>query len=88
MSLGLKGRAAQPPTWKGAVSGAVWPRVEVRLALKASGLQLVGLRVKSGRETLTATERTSTGMPVQDLGQGVGDRAALGGVRSRREGPI
>src|ERR1700754_1134905 len=63
VSFGLYLRAEHPPTWKGPDSGAAWPQTEVTEPPKDIGSQEVGLRVKPGRESLAATERTSTGMP-------------------------
>src|SRR4051812_38589558 len=62
-SLGLKGRAEQPPTWKGLESAALDPKGETALPVSAIGSQLVGLRVKPGRSICNAIERTSSGMP-------------------------
>src|SRR6478609_4058520 len=62
-NLGLKGRAAQPPSWKRWVSGAELPSSERAEPVKPSSLQLVGLRVKLGLDIFRVTERTSSGMP-------------------------
>ena len=52
----------------------------------AIGSQLVGLRVKSGRSSFSATERRSSGMPCEDRRQGVGDGVDLGGFGVDVEG--
>src|SRR3954454_12238545 len=52
-SLGLNGRLAQEPTWKGLEGFATTPSEETTLALTDIAAQLVGLRVKSGRSTST-----------------------------------
>src|SRR5207342_2858735 len=57
-SLGLKGREEHSPTWKRWLSGVLWSSAEVRVPVIANGSQLVGLRVKSGRSSFSATERT------------------------------
>src|SRR3954447_7927871 len=69
-SLGLKGNAEQPPTWKGLCSAAVLPNGEVAEPVSASGSQEVGLRVKLGRSILSAIERTSIGIPCRICGIG------------------
>src|SRR4051794_6338895 len=56
-SLGPKGSAPQPPTWKGLVNDAGPARVDVALPTIAIGSQEVGLRVKAGRSVRRAIER-------------------------------
>src|SRR5215207_6810202 len=62
-SSGLKPRARQSEAWKYWLRGAEAPRVEVAVPRIDYGSQLVGLRVKSGLDTLIAISRTSSGRP-------------------------
>ena len=60
----------QPPTWKGLLSAAAEPKMEVAVAATDFGSQEVGLRVKLERPSLTAAERRSSGMPSRIEGKG------------------
>ena len=85
-SLGLKGRAAQPPTWKGLVRGA---RAAERRGGRAGDRHLVaGGRVEG---EVGAVDRDRDRADVErdaldDLGQGVGDSVDLGGLGFDVEG--
>ena len=87
LSLGLKGSAEQPPTWKRSEIGAAPARAsESTCPPKDFSAQEVGLRVKLGRSARTATERRSSGHAVEDLRQRIGDDADLGGDGVEEDG--
>jgi len=67
---GLKPSRAHSPSWKRSESAAAWPRVEISCPSTASGSQLVGLRVNSGRSRRTEAERMFSGMPSRISGSG------------------
>src|SRR4051794_32938250 len=69
-NFGLKARAEQAPTWKGLETGVAWPMLEVIEPTTWVGSQEVGLRVKSGRSSLTAMLLMSRGMPWRIEGSG------------------
>ncbi len=66
----MKGRAEQPPTWKGEERAWVEPRAEVRLPPTAVGLQEVGFKMNCGLPSSREIERTSKGIPSRIWGKG------------------
>src|SRR4051812_12140219 len=78
-SLGLKGRPAQPPTWKRWARGVIRLSAVVAEPLIAISSQEVGLRVKEGRVRVTLAPRRSGGGPWVVCGEGWGGGWGWGG---------
>ena len=79
VSLGAKAREAQLATWKCWEELERAPSVPKTSAVTASGLQLVGLRAKSGAVELDEDRAQAEGDALEDLGKRVADGGDLGG---------
>src|ERR1700722_808290 len=70
LRVGWKGRAPQPWTWKGLLSGTDSPSAPESVPVIAAGLQLVGLNWKPGRSIVTASSLIWAGTPLTKVGKG------------------